>query len=131
MPASWKEIDAIDRAGPKPPLANRSFLRMDPTVSMAVITRGSLNGISWATHWSYTSVPCWRSRTSSIQSVTGQPVASADSMPAHHGLTPDAATFSVTSISSDHVWGTLSPLSRKNFGEYQTNDFTFATSGVP
>ena len=44
---------------------------------------------------------------SSIQSVTGQPVASPLPMPAHHGFLPSAAILSDSALSSSSVVGTL------------------------
>src|SRR5689334_2420643 len=97
---------------------------------IALSTRGSLNGIWCLTHWSYTVGPAVRSNTSSIQSVAGQPVATPDAMPAHHGLTPSFAIRSLRLSISCHVRGTLYPLSRKNFGEYQTSDLTLPSIGT-
>ena len=71
-----------------------------------------------------------RSSTSSSQSVAGQPVASPDSMPAHHGLMPVAAIVSERASMSSQVSGTVQPLSANIVGEYQTNDFTLAPSGA-
>ena len=68
--------------------------------------------------------------TSSSQSVAGQPVASPDPMPAHHGLMPVAAILSDSAISSSQVVGTVQPLSSNIFGEYQTKDLTLAPSGA-
>src|SRR3954462_6250364 len=129
-PASPNAVVAIDLTSPMPPLTYLSFLRMLPTSSSAVATCGSLNGMSWLTHWSYTSGPAVRSNTSSSQSVAGQPVASPASMPAHHGLTPVAAIVSERASMSSHVCGTCQPLSENILGEYHTNDFTFAPSGA-
>ncbi|WP_418606300.1 hypothetical protein [Georgenia sp. SUBG003] len=70
----------------------------------------ALNGISPATHWSYTSAPAERSTMSSMKSVAGQPVAPPDSMPAHQGLVVSepcsSAMVWVRVISSSHVFGT-------------------------
>ena len=43
---------------------------------------------------------------SSIQSVTGQPVASPLEMPAHHGVLPSATILSDRVFSSSSVFGT-------------------------
>ena len=72
--------------------------------------------------------------TSSIQSVAGQPVASPDSIPAHHGrCTPSephlAAMSSVSLSISSQVVGTVQPFSANIDGEYHTKDFTLAPSG--
>ncbi len=48
-----------------------------------------------------------RSMKSSSQSVTGQPVASPDSMPMHHGVSPSAMIWFCSAVSSSHVVGTL------------------------
>lgn len=63
--------------------------------------------------------------------MAGQPVASWDSMPTHHGLVPLAAMVSESLISSSQVVGTVQPFSLKVFGEYQTNDLTLEPSGAP
>ncbi len=62
--------------------------------------------------------------------MAGQPVASPDSMPAHHGLMPLAAIVSDRASMSSQVFGMSQPLSLNIFGEYQTNDFTLAPSGA-
>ena len=62
--------------------------------------------------------------------MAGQPVASPDSMPAHHGLTPVAAILSDSVIMSSQVSGTFQPLSLNIFGEYHTKDLTLAPSGA-
>lgn len=102
---------------------------MLPTVSRPSTTAGSLKGISWLTHWSYTSGPPVRSSTSSSQSVAGQPVASPEPMPAHHGLMPLSAMVSERASISSQVVGISQPLSANIFGEYHTKDFTLAVSG--
>jgi hypothetical protein len=50
-------------------------------------------------------------------------------MPAHQGLMPLAAIVSLSVSSSAQVVGTFQPFSSNIFGEYQTNDLTFAPSG--
>src|SRR4026208_1106623 len=67
---------------------------------------------------------------SSSQSVIGQPAASPELMPAHHGLMPVAAILSVSAIISSQVCGTVQPFFANIFGEYQTNDLTLAPSGA-
>src|SRR5688572_20704280 len=104
---------------------------MLPTRSVADTIFGSLNGILWATHWSYTSGPWSRRSTSSIQSVAGQPVATPDSMPAHHGLVPLAAILSLRAISSFQVVGMVYPFSLNIFGEYHTKLLTLEPNGAP
>ncbi len=47
-----------------------------------------------------------RSMKSSNQSVIGQPVATPDSMPAHHGVPPSATIWSDSAVSSSSVSGT-------------------------
>lgn len=79
-------VVAIDETSPNPPFTYSGFFRYSPTPSSAFVGTSELNGISWLTHWSYTSAPPSRRTKSSIQSVTGQPVAASDAMPAHHGL---------------------------------------------
>ena len=82
-----------------------SVNQISSTISATSWTFGSLKGISWLTHWSYTSGPCTRSMRSSIQSVSGQPVASPDSMPMHHGVMPSAFIWSWRAMSSSQVSG--------------------------
>ena len=74
---------------PKPPLTYFSFFRIVPAWSTAAATLGSLNGmLVGRSTGRRPRQPASRSIRSSIQSVAGQPVASPDSMPAHHGLMP-------------------------------------------
>lgn len=52
-PPSWKEVEvAIEVTPPMPPFTYFSSFSTLPTVSSAAATCGSLNGISWLTHWS-------------------------------------------------------------------------------
>ncbi len=103
-----------------------------PTASRAAVGTSELKAISWLTHWSYTSGgPPSRRTKSSIQSVTGQPVAASDAMPAHHGLWPEsAAIVSDRVVSSSSVVGTSQPFASNSCGEYQTSDFTLAPEGA-
>ena len=48
-----------------------------------------------------------RSMKSSNQSVIGQPVATPDSMPTHHGMPPSATILSDSAVSSSSVVGIL------------------------
>ncbi len=60
-PAVWKaSVTSVDTS-PMPPLTMSSLFRYSPTASNASATCGSLNGMPWVTHWSYTSAPCRRS----------------------------------------------------------------------
>ncbi len=104
-PPSWNLVVAIAVTLFSPPMYS-GFLRNEPTASATARTCGSLNGISWLTHWSYTSGPLIRSMKSSNQSVTGHPVATPDSMPAHHGVPPSATIWSDSAVSSSSVSGT-------------------------
>ena len=61
--------------------------------------------------------------------MAGQPVASPEPMPAHHGLMPVAAIVSERASISSQVVGIAQPFSANIFGEYQTKDFTLAVSG--
>ena len=80
---------------------------MAPTASATALTFGSLNGILCWTHWSYTSGPLMRIMKSSNQSVIGQPVATPDSMPTHHGVPPSATILSDSAVSSSSEVGIL------------------------
>src|SRR3954452_6309540 len=117
---------------PRPPLTLAGFLRYCPTASSAAVGSAELNGMVWLTHLSYSCGPESRSMKSSIQSVSGQPVASPEPMPAHHGLMflPLLAILSVRALSSSSVVGTVRPASLNIWGEYQTNDLTLAPSGA-
>src|SRR6476469_7936932 len=106
-PAVWNDVVAIDLTSPMPALTYFGFLTIAPTAFSTFWTLGSLNGILCWTHWSYTSGPYMRSMTSSIQSVSGQPVAVPDSMPTHHGLGPSAAILSESWSICCHVVGTV------------------------
>jgi hypothetical protein len=62
----------------------------------------------------------------------GQPVATPDSMPAHHGFSCRRRRWcSLRAMSSSHVCGICQLLSLNIFGEYHTKLFTFEPSGAP
>src|SRR3954447_19626831 len=102
-PPSWNEVVTMVLGLP----TYFGFFRIVAARSAAEKIFGSLNGMVWLTHWSYTSGPWSRRTMSSIQSVAGQPVASPDSMPAHHAWMPLAAILSERAIISSHVFGTV------------------------
>src|SRR3954467_15172714 len=92
---------------PSPPFTYLSFFRYSPAASRAAVGSAELNGISCLTHLSYSSGPAVRSMKSSIQSVTGQPVAASELMPAHQGFLPVDAIWSDSVFSSSSVVGIL------------------------
>src|SRR3954453_14046414 len=106
-PPSWKVVLAMLLTLPSPPFTYLSFFRYSPAASRAAVGSAELNGISCLTHLSYSSGPAVRSMKSSIQSVTGQPVASPLAIPAHHGFLPVAAILSDRAFSSSSVFGTV------------------------
>src|SRR5919106_71945 len=84
--------------------------------------RGSVQGISWLTHWSYTSGPDSERIICPIQSVPGQPLLPPLSTPIDQGLIPAWTNWSETPTISSHVPGTCTPVSAKVLRSYHTVD---------
>src|SRR5918992_5851305 len=84
--------------------------------------RGSVQGMSWLTHWSYTSGPDSERIICPIQSVPGQPLPPPLSTPIDQGLMSAWTNWSETAINSSHVPGASTPTSVKVLGSYQTVD---------
>ena len=125
-----RELGVEPKVVPRPPSGRRAPSLPEKTISPnrsnACRIGGLSNGSSWNVQSSYVSAPASASTRFSIQSVAGHPLASPDSKPMHHGVSPAAFKPTTRSISSLQRPGDRVAGGTKLGSGYQTNPFTFS-----